>query len=60
MVQKLKWHDLYEEGKRFVHAFGQNEKTIDYVEGTKDKTVIVLKDKKKLIFNWENIHRSAR
>jgi len=60
MVQKLKWHELSEEGKKFVYAFGQNKKTVDYIEDTKDKTVIVLKDKNRLIFNWKNIHLSAR
>ena len=32
MTQKLKSHELSEEGKRFAHAFGQNEKTVDYNE----------------------------
>ena len=60
MAQKLKWHKLSEEGKRFVHAFGQNGKTLDYIEDTKDKTIIVLKNKKRLIFKWEDIHLSAK
>jgi hypothetical protein len=60
MVQKLKWCQLSEEGKRFVSAFGYNEETIDYVEDTKNKTTIVLKNKEKVIFNWDKIHRSAR
>lgn len=59
MVQKLKWHKLLEEGKQFVRAFGQNEKTIDHIEDTKDKTIIVLKNKKRFIFNWKRIHLSA-
>lgn len=60
MVQKLKWHKLSEEGKRFAHAVGQNEKTVDYIEDTKDKTIIVLKNKERLMFNWRNIHLSAK
>jgi hypothetical protein len=60
MVQELKWHKLSEEGKRFVLAFGQNEKAVNYIEDTKDKTIIVLKNKNRLIFNWKDIHLSAK
>jgi hypothetical protein len=60
MTQKLKSHELSEEGKRFVSVFGYNEETIDYVEDTKSKTTIVLKNKEKVIFDWDKIHRSAK
>lgn len=60
MVQKLKWHKLSEEGKKFVRDFGQNEKTVDYIEDTEDETIIVLKNKDRLTFNWRSIHLSAK
>lgn len=59
-MKRLYWHHLSEGGKKFVMAFGYNEETIDYVEDTKNKTTIVLKNKEKTIFNWDKIHRSAR
>jgi len=60
MVQKLKWCQLSEEGKRFASVFGYNEEIIDYVEDTKNKTTIVLQNKEKVIFDWDKIHCSAR
>lgn len=60
MAQKFKWHKLSEEGKNFVRAFGQNEKTVNYIEDMGDETIIVLKNKDRLTFNWRSIHLSAK
>lgn len=57
----------YSINKSFLGASGQDNYFgkvqvlyVDYIEDTKDKTMIVLKNKNRLIFNWKNIHRSAR
>jgi len=59
MTERLSWDQLSEEGKSFVSAFGQSEDTIDYIIDTAEKTIIVLKNKERTVFDWRKIHSSA-